>query len=86
MSSHMLWQRTRVAFTSLQVRDRPPASVAMEDQRVLDLYWSLAIGLQMVDVIQSCDFHARHLLLALRVGDRNRIAMLAPGRWEATTA
>ena len=71
----MLWQRTRVAFTSLQVRDRPPASVAMEDQRVLDLYWSLAIGLQMVDVIQSCDFHARHLLLALRVGDRNRIAM-----------
>src|SRR5262245_18225924 len=71
----LLWQRTRVAFTSLRVPQRPPASVAIEDLRVLDLYWSLTIGLLMVDVIQSCDFHARHLLLAVRVGDRSRIAM-----------
>ena len=71
----LLLQRTRVASTSLRVRKRRPASVPTEDLRVLDLYWSLAIGLQMVDVIQSCDFHARHLLLALRVGDRDRIAM-----------
>jgi serine/threonine protein kinase len=75
VSLSLLWQRARVAFTSLRVRERPSAVVAREDLRVLDLYWSLAIGLQMVDVIQSCDFHARHLLLALRVGDRNRIAM-----------
>jgi hypothetical protein len=70
-----LWQRTRVAFHALGVRERPSTAAAAEDQRLLDLYWSLAIGLQMLDVVQSCDFHARHMLLALRVGDRNRIAM-----------
>src|SRR5207244_12092263 len=68
-------QRTRLACHTLRVRERPPTAIATEDLRVLDLYWSLAIGLQMLDVMQSCDFHARHLLLALRVGDRNHIAM-----------
>ena len=71
----LLWQRTRVAFHSLRVRERPSTTVAMEDLRVLDLYWSLTVGLETLDVIQSCDFHARHMLLALRVGDRNHIAM-----------
>lgn len=71
----LLWQRTRVAFHALRVREQPPAAVATEDLRILDLYWSLTIGLEMHDVIQSSDFHARHMLLALRVGDRNRIAM-----------
>ena len=71
----LLWQRTRVAFNSLRVREQPTTTVAIEDSRILDLYWSLAIGLQMLDAVQSCDFHARHLLLALRLGDRNRIAM-----------
>jgi eukaryotic-like serine/threonine-protein kinase len=71
----VLWQRLRVAFHALRVSERPPTPVAMEDQRVLDLYWSLTVGLEMLDVIQSCDFHTRHMLMALRVGDRNRLAM-----------
>jgi hypothetical protein len=42
---------------------------------VLDVYWSFLIGLQNFDPIRAMDFHARHLLLAARVGDPKRLAL-----------
>jgi hypothetical protein len=40
----------------------------------LDTFWSVAMGLSMVDTIRGVDFHARHQLLALKLGDSMRVA------------
>jgi hypothetical protein len=39
----------------------------------IDICWSVAIGLTSVDPIRGAQYHARHLLLALRTGERRRI-------------
>jgi hypothetical protein len=42
---------------------------------VLDVYRSFFIGLTNFDPIRAMDFHARHRLLAARVGDANRLSL-----------
>lgn len=71
----LLMQRVRVSLRPLRFQSRSPTASDVTDAAVLDVYWSLVIGLGMVDPVQSLDFQARHLLLALRVGDRDRVAM-----------
>src|SRR5262249_15342138 len=41
----------------------------------LDVYGSLVVGFATLNVVRSVEFHARHLLLALQSGDRDRAAM-----------
>jgi hypothetical protein len=71
----LLWHRFRTAFHPLRFRERPSIDVREKDLMVLDVYWSLVIGLGVVDLLRGSDFQARHLLLALRVGERTRVAM-----------
>jgi eukaryotic-like serine/threonine-protein kinase len=40
----------------------------------IDTCWAVAQGLGMVDTIHAADFQARHLLMALRAGEKYRIA------------
>jgi hypothetical protein len=40
----------------------------------VDLCWSIAAGLAIVDTIRGADFQNRHLLLALASGERHRVA------------
>jgi len=71
----LLSQRCRVRLRSLEFHTARSSGVSASDRAVLDVYWSLVIGLAMVDPVQSSDFHARHMLLALRSGDRDASAM-----------
>ena len=48
--------------------------IAPEELLHIDTCWSVALGLSHVDPVRGCDFHMRHLLLALRAGEPYRIA------------
>ena len=71
----LLFRRFRVSmrglrFTERPVNEIPPRQLAMH----LDICWSVAIGLSLVDHVRGADFHTRHLLLALKAGEPYRIA------------
>jgi len=67
--------RVRIAFRGLRVRERRPTEILAKDLLVLDVYWSLSMGLSMLDMVRCFDFQSRHMLLALQTGDRDRAAM-----------
>jgi eukaryotic-like serine/threonine-protein kinase len=73
------WNRVRIAFSRLRVRERRPTEIPARDLLVLDVHWSLAMGLAMFDMVRCGDFQSRHLLLALHTGDRDRAAMAIAG-------
>lgn len=50
----------------------PPAP---EELARLDAYWSLVIGFTMVDTVTAASFHARHLMLALKVAEPHRLGL-----------
>jgi hypothetical protein len=52
---------------------RPHGTLRVEELTRIDLCWSVAVGLSMVDNVRAADFQARHLLQSLRSGDLERI-------------
>jgi serine/threonine protein kinase len=69
----MLVHRAWFFVVGLRFRDRAPGEVTREDRVRVDALYSIALGLAMVDVILGAAMHARHILLALRVGDRSQV-------------
>jgi serine/threonine protein kinase len=61
----------------LRFRDRAAADVRNEDRIRVDALYSMGLGLAMVDVVLAAAMHARHLILALRAGDRSQIIRAA---------
>ncbi|HTM22184.1 MAG TPA: hypothetical protein VL172_16805, partial [Kofleriaceae bacterium] len=70
----MLWHRARLRLRRLRYRVREAAEIAPTKLRRLDVCWSAAIGLAMVDPVSGVDFQTRHLLLCLRAGEPYRLA------------
>lgn len=70
----LLLGRIRLWFRGTRFRERDASQVATEDLRRIDICWSVATGLGLVDVIRGADFQTRGLLLALRAGEPYRIA------------
>jgi eukaryotic-like serine/threonine-protein kinase len=58
----------------LGVRLRDAADLSANELMRLDVCWSMAVGMAIVDPIRGADFQARHLLLALDTGEPFRIA------------
>ncbi len=69
-----LWRRARLRVRGLRFRQRDASELAPAQLRRLDVCWSAATGLGMVDQIRSSDFQTRHLLLALEAGEPYRVA------------
>jgi len=70
----LLLGRLRLFLRGLGFVERDAARVPAEDLARVDICWSVAGGLALVDSIRSADFQTRHLLLALRAGEPFRIA------------
>src|SRR5712664_300362 len=65
-----LWIRLR----GLEFAERNASDIPESDLFRIDICWSVAAGLGMVDLIRGADFQSRHLLLSLRAGEIYRVA------------
>lgn len=75
---HRLWLRLRgTRFHERRAEDLPEEALTR-----VDVTWSAAVGLTMIDTIRGADFQTRNLLLALRTGEPYRVARALA--WEAT--
>jgi hypothetical protein len=68
----IVMHRTRLKMGGLE--PAAPQAVSDEERQRMDTCWSMGVGLSMVDSVRASEFHARHLLMALRAGDRVRLA------------
>jgi tetratricopeptide (TPR) repeat protein len=59
---------------SLRIKVRPVEEVSADVLTRIDINWSMAVGLAIVDPIRGADFSARHLVLALQAGEPYRLA------------
>ncbi|MGO9464631.1 MAG: serine/threonine-protein kinase PknK [Isosphaeraceae bacterium] len=70
----LLIQRARLRIRGLGYRQRDPSHIPPADLTRIDLCWSAAAGLSVVDTVRGADFQARGLLLSLAAGEPSRIA------------
>jgi tetratricopeptide (TPR) repeat protein len=66
-------RRALVRLRGLRFTERPASAVPADDLARVDICWSLA-SLGLIDTIRGADFGARQLLLALQVGEPDRLA------------
>jgi eukaryotic-like serine/threonine-protein kinase len=70
VASRLLWLRLRgTSFV-----ERPASSISAKNRRLLDVLWSVNIGLGVVDILHADDFLLRFLMLALKSGDIYRVS------------
>jgi tetratricopeptide (TPR) repeat protein len=70
----LILSRIKIRVRGLHFRLRDASQVAAEDLTRIDVCWTAADGLGLIDPIRGADFQARGLLLALRAGEPYRIA------------
>jgi len=69
------WNRTRLWLRGLHFRERRLEEIPERDLMRLEVYWAVAAGFSGVNQILASAFQTKHLLLALRAGEPNRLAM-----------
>ena len=70
----LLLRRLLIRIRGLGFQERDASQIAPERLMRIDICWSVAAGLGIVDPIRGSDFQARQLLLALRAGEPYRVA------------
>ena len=70
----LLLRRAQLRVRGLRFTPRRAAEVAPETLDRMDICWTGAIGLGLVEIIQAAHFQALHLQLALRAGEPSRVA------------
>jgi len=71
--TRLLWTRARLRVRGLGWKERHEREISDADLTRLDVFKAVGVGLNMVDTIRGADFQARHLLLALELGEPLRI-------------
>ena len=71
--SALLWARVRIRLRGLAFTERDASAFSPAVLTRLDLCWSATVGLSMIDPLRGALFEARHMLLALRAGERSRV-------------
>ena len=69
-----LLRRGMIRLRGLGFQPREADAMSAWQVSQVDACWSVAQGLAMADTARAAAFHARHLLLALRIGDPYRAA------------
>ena len=70
----LLFRRTQLRVRGVAFVETSASELPARELLRLDLCWSVAVGLAMVDNIHGCNFLTLNLLLALRAGEPYRIA------------
>jgi serine/threonine protein kinase len=70
----LAFERAHLGLRGLDFRERAESEIASEELTRIDVSWSAAVGLSVVDHVSAADFQCRYLLQALRVGEPRRIA------------
>jgi hypothetical protein len=70
----LLRRRAWLRLRGLRWRHRDASQVAQSELTKLDILASAAVSLSVVDHIRGADFQARHVLMALRVGEPTRVS------------
>jgi hypothetical protein len=70
----LLLRRGWIWLRGLKFTPRDAATISEADLHRIDICWSVAAGLGVVDLILGAEFQSRHLLLALRAGEAYRVA------------
>ncbi|MGO9712934.1 MAG: ATP-binding protein, partial [Polyangiaceae bacterium] len=71
---YFLVMRFFIGLRGLGFVERDSTQIAPEDLTRVDICWSVAFGLGLVDNVRAAAFQARHLTLALRTGEPYRVA------------
>ncbi len=69
----LILNRIKLRLRGLHFRPRDAGQISAEDLTRIDVCWTAASGLGIIDPIRGADFQARGLLLALRAGEPYRI-------------
>ena len=69
----VLARRARLRLRWLRFRERPEQEVPAEELTKIDMAWTMAKGLAMVDIMRSDAFASQGLLLSLSSGEPRRV-------------
>jgi hypothetical protein len=70
----LLYHRAQIRLRGLNFQERDTSQLSQQELIKLDIYWSVGMGLSIVDTIRGMDFQSRYLLLALKAGEPYRVA------------
>lgn len=79
--TNVLWRRAKLRLTGIRHRRCAESDVPPSQLQRIDVCWSAAVGLSIVDTVRGADFQARNLELALKAGEPYRVARALA--WEA---
>lgn len=69
----LLIRRAQLWLRGLRFQKRTEADIPADELRRIDILWSVAHSLSVIDPIRSADFQTRNLLLSLRAGEPYRV-------------
>jgi tetratricopeptide (TPR) repeat protein len=75
----LLWNHVRIGTSGLRWRPRVEAELAPDQKLRVDVCWSAAVGLSMVDSMRGTLFAQRALIMALAAGEPSRIVCTLAG-------
>jgi serine/threonine protein kinase len=70
----LILRRIFVRLRGIGFTERDPTQVSAEKLTRIDICWSVAKGLTLIDPLRANDFQVRNLILSLRAGEPYRVA------------